>query len=171
MTLQVTVDFSEAVNWDVLDCSSVAVPLAAAVERCVSSVKDLLQFETEFHIRTESFIHSHIQSATISYLNRITVSCWSPITGFWVPDAPAEKIQEVINKKSRNVNGYLSGCDEVWLLMIETGSPSSYYEGFEKLNKLRFKSGFTRTLIGRIPNGEVVELMTQSAPNSPESPA
>jgi hypothetical protein len=86
-----------------------------------------------------------------------------------VPDAPMETIQGIINRKDKNLQGYLSGCDEVWLLLLETGSPSSYYDGFEQLNERTFTSGFARTLIGRIPNGEVIELRTQSTFNSPES--
>ena len=77
-----------------------------------------------------------------------------------MPDAPADLIQSIINRKSKNIKGYLSGCDEVWVLLLETGSPSSYYDGFENLKEIIFASGFTRTLIGRIPNGEVVELLT-----------
>jgi hypothetical protein len=86
--------------------------------------------------------------------------CWSPDTTFWVPGVPIEKIQKIINRKNQNVTGYLKGCDEVWLLILETGSPSSYFDHFDKLKETIFVSGFARTLIGRISKGELLTLET-----------
>ncbi|SFQ04818.1 hypothetical protein [Hymenobacter arizonensis] len=163
LPLHVTVDFSESGNWKNLERKQVAGLLADVVKRCVLAVKDLPESQTEFTIRTEAFVHPCIHSVSIFFLSRLTVPCWTPITTFWVPDAPLEKIQEIINRKSKNVNGYLTGCDEVWLLMLETGSPSSYYDHFEKLQEVAFDSGFARTLIGRISKGELVTLQTKRA--------
>ncbi len=171
MPLHVSVFFAESANWQKINRQQVASFVTDIVTSSISKVKEFAQHKSHFSIRKDRLNHSHIRSIGISFSNKLTIPCWSPITSFMVPDAPIETIQDIINRKSRNLQGYLSGCDEVWLLMLETGSPSSYYDGFEKLGEFTFTSGFARTLIGRIPNGEVVELLTQPIPNSPESPA
>ncbi|PJJ60429.1 hypothetical protein [Hymenobacter chitinivorans] len=158
LPLQVTVGFSEAVDWSALNRKPIAAFLAGIIESSVLAVKDLPQNQAQFDIRIESFIHSHIHSVGIFYLDRLTTPCWSPITSFWVPDAPVAKIQEIITRKSNNISGYLTGCDEVWLLILETGSPSSYFDRFEKLQDTIFESGFARTVIGRISKGDLIEL-------------
>lgn len=160
MPLHVSVSFAESANWQKLNRQHVASFVTDIVIRSISEVKELAQFKSHFSIRKDRLNHSHIRSIGISFSNKLTVPCWSPITSFMVPDAPIEVIQNIINRKSKNIRGYLSGCDEVWLLMLETGSPSSYYDGYEKLERHKFISGFTRTLIGRVPNGEVVALET-----------
>ncbi|GAA3982891.1 hypothetical protein [Hymenobacter antarcticus] len=162
LPLQVTVDFFEAVNWRNLDRKSVAALVAEAVGTCVLEVKEMPQYQIHFDVTIDSFIHSHIRGISVFYLDTLTQPCWSPITTFWVPDAPFEKIQEIINRKNKNVSGYLAGCDEVWLLMLETGSPSSSFHRFEKLQELAFASAFTRTLIGRVSKGELLTLPTKS---------
>ncbi|WP_310393388.1 hypothetical protein [Hymenobacter sp.] len=169
MPLHVSVSFSESANWQKINRQQVASFVTDIVTSSISEVKEFAQYKPHFSIRKDRLSHSHIRSIGISFSNKLTVPCWSPITSFMVPDAPIEVIQNIINRKTKNIQGYLGGCDEVWLLLLETGSPSSYYDGFEKLNELTFTSEFARTLIGRIPNGEVVELRTQSATNSPES--
>ena len=161
LPLHVTVDFSESGNWRNLERKQVAILLADVIKRCVLGVKDLPGSQTEFTIRTEAFIHPCIHSVSIFFLNRLTVPCWTPITTFWVPSAPVEKIQEIINRKSKNVIGYLAGCDEVWLLLLETGSPSSYFDHYEKLQEVTFESDFSRTLIGRISKGDLLLLQTK----------
>ncbi|MCC3153156.1 hypothetical protein Q3A66_09855 [Hymenobacter sp. BT770] len=161
LPLQVTVDFVEAVNWRNIDRKSVAALVADAVGTCVLEVKEMPQYLAQFDVRIDTFIHSHIQHISVFYLDTLTQPCWSPITTFWVPEAPVEKIQEIINRKNKNVSGYLSGCDEVWLLLLETGSPSSYFDHYEKLQEATFESDFSRTLIGRISKGELVTLQTK----------
>lgn len=160
LPLHVTVVFSETENWRTLERRQVAEKLADTVKRCALAVKDLPESQVQFNVRTETFIHNSINSVSIFFLNRLTIPCWTPIASFWVPDVPVEKIQEVINRKSNKIAGYLSGCDEVWLLILETGSPSSYFDGFEKLQTTTFTTQFQRTLIGRIPTGELIELRT-----------
>ena len=118
------------------------------------------QNQQHFDVPIEKFIHSHIQSVGVFYLSKLKESCWSPRGSIWVPSVPVEKIQAIIDNKNKNVSGYLTGCDEVWLLMLETGSLSSYFDHFEKLQEIKFMSGFTRTLIGRIAGGNLVELQT-----------
>lgn len=162
LPLHVTVNFLELGNWKNLERRHVAILLADVVKRCVLGVKDLPESQAQFTIRTEAFIHPCIHSVNIFFLHRLTVPCWTPITSFWVPSAPVEKIQEIINRKSKNVNGYLTGCDEVWLLLLETGSPSSYFDHFEKLQEVIFESDFSRTLIGRISKAELLALQTKS---------
>ena len=162
LPLHVTVDFSASANWRNLERKNVAKLLANFVQRFVLGVKDLPDSQVQFTIRTEAFIHPCIHSVSIFFLNRLTVPCWTPITTFWVPNAPVEKIQEIINRKSKNVNGYLTGCDEVWLLLLETGSPSSYFDHLEKLQEATFESDFSRTLLGRISKGELLTLQTKS---------
>lgn len=171
MPLHVSVSFAESANWQKINRRQVASFVTDIVVRSISEVKELAQCKSHFSIRKDRLSHSHIQSISIFFSNKLTVACWSPVTSFMVPDAPIQTIQGIINRKGKNISGYISGCDEVWLLMLETGSPSSYYDGFEKLGELTFTSGFARTLIGRIPNGEVVELLTQPITNSPDSPA
>ena len=171
MPLHVSVSFAESANWQKINRQQIASFVTDIVIRSISEVKELAQYKSYFSIRKDRLSHDYIRSIGISFSDKLTISCWSPITSFMVPDAPIEIIQSIINRKSKNLHGYLKGCDEVWLLLLETGSPSSYYDGFDKLNERTFTSDFARTLIGRIPNGELVELQTQSTPNSPESPA
>ncbi len=161
LPLHVTVAFSTTADWRNLERKQAAKALADTVKRCVVEVKDLPESQTQFNIRTETVIHPCIQSVGVLFMDRLTIPCWTPITSFWVPDAPADKIQAIIDRKNQNISGYLRGCDEVWLLILEAGSPSSYYDGFEKLDETIFTSGFARTLIGRVPTGELVALPTQ----------
>ena len=160
MPLHVSVSFAESGNWQKINRLQVASFVTDVVIRSISEVKELAQYKSHFSIRKGRLNHSYIRSIGISFSNKLTIPCWSPITSFMVPDAPIEAIQNIINRKSKNIQGYLSGCDEVWLLMLETGSPSSYYDGYEKLEEHKFVSSFTRTVIGRVPNGEVVALET-----------
>lgn len=169
MPLHVSVSFAESANWQKINRRQVASFVTDIVMRAISEVKEFARYKSHFSIRKDRLNHSHIRSIGISYSNKLTIPCWSPITSFMVPEAPIGAIQNIINRKSKNISGYTSGCDEVWLLMLETGNPSSYYDGFEKLGECTFTSGFARTLIGRIPNGEVIELLTQPMSNSPES--
>ena len=158
--LHVSVAFAESANWQKINRQQVAAFVTDTVIRTVSEVKELAHYKSQFLILNDRLNHRYIRSIGITFSNKLAVPCWSPITSFVVPSAPVEAIQDIINRKSKNIQGYLIGCDEVWLLMLEIGSPSSYYDGFEKLDKHTFMSGFTRTLIGRVPNGEVVELQT-----------
>jgi hypothetical protein len=160
LPLHVTVDFVDSASWKKRECQQVAVFLADAIKHCVLQVKGLSQYQAQFDIGLDNIIHTHIQHVSIFYSSKLTIPCWSPITSFWVPNAPVEIIQTIINRKSKNVNGYLTGCDEVWLLMLETGSPSSYIDHFDKLKETSFVSGFARTLIGRISKGELITLET-----------
>ncbi|MBF9237714.1 hypothetical protein I2I05_09945 [Hymenobacter sp. BT683] len=169
MPLHVSVSFAESANWHKINRQQIASFVTDIVIRSISEVKELAQYKSYFSIRKDRLSHDYIRSIGISYSDKLTIPCWSPITSFMVPDAPVDTIQSIISRKSKNLQGYLSGCDEVWLLLLETGSPSSYYDGFDKLNEHTFTSSFSRTLIGRIPNGEVIELQTQSVTNSPES--
>ena len=169
MPLHISVSFDESANWHKINRKQVASFVTDIVIDAISEVKEFALHKSHFSIRKDMLSHSYIRSISISFSNILTVSCWSPITSFWIPEAPIEAIQNIINRKSKNINGYLSGCDEVWLLLLETGSPSSYYDRLDKLNDITFISGFTRTLIGRIPNGEVVELLTQPNSNLLES--
>jgi hypothetical protein len=169
MPLHVTVSFVETADWEQVERKQIATFLTEVVAGCILEAKELAQSNSHFTILKDRLHHSHIRRVGVSYSHRLTLPCWSPSIGFVVPDAPADLIQDIISHKSQKIGGYLSGCEEVWLLMLETGSPSSYYDGYEKLAKLTFTSGFARTLIGRIPNGEVVVLQTQQTLNSPES--
>ena len=160
LPLHVRVTFAEADNWKNLERKKVSALLAGAIVCCVEEAKAMLQNQQCFDIPIEKFIHSHIQSVGVFYLSQLTDSCWSPRCSIWVPSVPVEKIQTIIDDKSKNVSGYLTGCDEVWLLMLETGSPSSYFDHFDKLQEVKFASSFARTLIGRIAGGNLVELQT-----------
>jgi hypothetical protein len=161
LPLHVTVSFEEVANWKQLNRRQIAHFIASNVMRFVAQIRSLPQYETQFDFHLDDIAHSHIQSIDIFYLDRLTMPCWSPLASFWVPSVPIEKIQKVINRKSKNVTGYLKGCDEVWLLIIETGSPSSYFEHFDKLKENTFASDFSRTLIGRISKGELLVLETK----------
>jgi hypothetical protein len=161
LPLHVTVSFEEVANWKQHNRRQIAHFIASNVMRFVAQVRSLPQYETQFDFHLDDVAHSHIQGIDIFYLNRLTIPCYESSTSFVVPSVSIEKIQEVINRKSQNVTGYLKGCDEVWLLIIETGSPSSYFEHFDKLKEDNFASGFSRTLIGRISKGELLVLETK----------
>lgn len=170
MPLQVTVSFVEAANWKQVGRQQIASFLTDLVVDCLPEAELLSTSNSHFNIIKDRLHHSHIRRIDVFYSHLLTVPCWSPSTGFVVPDAPVNLIQSIINRKGKNIQGYRSGCDQVWLLILEIGSPSSYYGGFEKLDEVKFISGFTRTLIGQIPNGKVVELLTQPTFDSPLSP-
>jgi hypothetical protein len=160
LPLHVTVSFEEAANWKQLNRRQIASFISSNVTDIVMQMRSLPQYKTQFDLRLDDIAHSHIQSIRIFYLDRLTMPCWSPDTTFWVSGVPIEKIQEIINRKNQNVTGYLKGCDEVWLLILETGSPSSYFDHFDKLKETSFVSGFARILIGRISKGELLTLET-----------
>lgn len=162
LPLHVRVTFAEADNWKNLERNKVAALLAEAVRCCVEEAKVMPQNQQYFDVSIEKFIHSHIQSVGVFYLSQLTDSCWSPRGSIWVPSVPVEKIRTIIDDKSKNLSGYLTGCDEVWLLMLETGSLPSCFDHFEKLQDVKFASGFARILIGRIIGGNLVELQTNS---------
>ncbi|NVO86426.1 hypothetical protein [Hymenobacter terrestris] len=161
LPLQITVDFVETADWLKLNRRHVADFLAKTIEQSVLAAKGIPQNQLQFDLRVDQSGHPHIQSIGIFYLDRLTQSCWSPITSFWVPNVPAQVVQKIIHRKSRNIGGYMTGCDDVWLLMLETGSPSSYFDGFEKLEAVSFTSAFARTMIGRISKGELIMLHTE----------
>jgi len=161
MPLHVTVDFIESANWKSLNRERVASFLATTISQWVQKLKDIPQYQSQFDIQTDGLDHEYIQQMIVSYSSKWIMPCWSPIEGFVVPQAPTQIIQDIICRKTKNFTGYLTGCDEVWLLIIETGSPSSYYEHYNELQKVEFESGFARTLIGRISKGELLELRTK----------
>jgi len=161
LPLHVSISFNESANWKQLDRRQIADFLANTIIDSVSEIRNLPQYQATFTIRLNNVINSYVQSITVFYLQQITNSCWSPITSFWVPKLPIEKIQKVINRKNKNISGYLQGCDEVWLLILETGSPSSYFDRFDTLKEITFASNFARTLIGRISRGELLTLQTE----------
>jgi hypothetical protein len=161
LPLHVTVGFSQAINQKGLRIQQLGQQLADIVWRFVEPRKGLAAYQEQFYFQIDCHTNDYFHDVGIFYLNRITAACWSPIMSFWVPTAPTDSIQEIIRRKSRNVPGYLTGCDEVWLLIFETGSPSSYFSYYEQLRGNFFDSTFSRTLIGRIANEELVELRTK----------
>ncbi|WBO86212.1 hypothetical protein [Hymenobacter yonginensis] len=158
--LHVSVDFVESVDWKRVDRKQAAVYLANCVEQQIKHLISNLARQSQFDICINDVGHTHIQGFSLFYLDRLTESCWSPITSFWVPEISSETVQAIIQRKSNNVGGYLTGCEEVWLLILETGSPSSYFGSFEKLVSNSFISSFSKTLIGRVSKGEIIELKT-----------
>lgn len=159
--LHVSISFNESANWNKLERNQIALFLTETVALCLPEISHMAQSNSQFVIRRNRLLHSYIRSVDILYSSKLTIPCWSPITSFMVPNAPADAIQQIIKRKSNNVGGYMMGCDEVWLLLLETGSPSSYYDEFEKLQEITFTSAFAKTFIGRIPTGELLVLPTK----------
>jgi hypothetical protein len=162
LPLHVAVSFEERASWKKRDCEQVSIFLAEAVNQLVLNARDSPHYQTQFDIVLEDIEHTHISRISVLYLKQLTIPCWSPLGRFWVPNAPVEELQKIIRKKTQNVDGYLSGCDEVWLLILETGAQSSYFSNFEKLLLHTFESGFAKTMIGRISKGELLMLKTTS---------
>lgn len=160
LPLHVAVSFENRASWKKRDCEQVSIFLANAVSQLVVKAKDLPEYQTQFDVVLEDIEHSHISGINVLYLKQLTIPCWSPLGGFWVPNAPVEELQKIIRRKTQNVEGYLSGCDEVWLLILETGAQSSYFSNFEKLLLNTFESGFAKTMIGRVSKGELLMLKT-----------
>jgi hypothetical protein len=161
--LHVTVNFVDEASWKRRECQQVAVFLADTVCQLVLEAKELPQFADHFDISEQDIEHTHICGVSILYSAYLTIPCWSQISSFWVPSAPLENIQAIISRKTKNIKGYKLGCEEVWLLILETGSQSSYFEHFDKLQAYVFESDFAKTLIGRISKGEVLVLNTKSS--------
>jgi hypothetical protein len=160
LPIHVTVSFEDRASWKKRDCEQVSVFLSNTVAQLVGKAKNLPQYQTQFDIVLENIEHTHINRISILYLKQLTISCWSPLGGFWVPNAAVEEVQKIISKKNQNIDGYLSGCNEVWLLILETGAQSSYFSNFEKLLPHTFGSGFAKTMIGRVSKGELLMLRT-----------
>lgn len=160
LPLHVAVSFEDRASWKKRDCEQVSIFLANAVSQLVVKAKDLPEYQTQFDVVLGDIEHPHISRLSVFYLKQLTIPCWSPKGGFWVPNAPVEELQKIIRRKTQNVEGYLSGCDEVWLLILETGAQSSYFSNFEKLLPRTFESGFARTMIGRVSKGELLMLKT-----------
>jgi hypothetical protein len=160
LPIHVAVSFENRASWKKRDCEQVSVFLSNTVAQLVGKAKNLPQYQTQFDIVLENIEHTHINRISILYLKQLTISCWSPLGGFWVPNAPVEEVQKIISKKNQNIDGYLSGCNEVWLLILETGAQSSYFSNFEKLLPHTFGSGFAKTMIGRVSKGELLMLRT-----------
>lgn len=160
LPLHVAVSFEDKASWKKRDCEQVSIFLADAVSQLVVKAKGLPQYQTQFDIVAEDVEHTHINRISVFYLEKLTIPCWAPQGGFWVPNAPVEEVQKIIKKKNQRVDGYISGCDEVWLLILETGAPSSYFGNFEKLQPHIFESGFAKTMIGRVSKGELLILKT-----------
>jgi hypothetical protein len=160
LPLHVAVSFEDRASWKKRDCEQVSVFLSNIVTQLVGKAKNSPQYQTQFDIVLENIEHAHINRISVLYLKQLTIPCWSPLGGFWVPNAPVEEVQKIISKKNQNIDGYLSGCDEVWLLILETGAQSSYFSNFEKLLPHTFGSGFAKTMIGRVSKGELLMLRT-----------
>ncbi|RZJ57388.1 MAG: hypothetical protein EOO55_03515 [Hymenobacter sp.] len=160
LPLHVAVSFNDEASWKKRDCEQVSGFLADAVSQLVLNSKALLHHQTQFDIVSEEIDHTYINRISVFYLEQLTVPCWSRLGSFWVPNAPIEEVQKIIRKKNQRVNGYVSGCDEAWLLILETGAPSSYFSNFEELQLHTFDSGFTKTMIGRVSKGELLILKT-----------
>ncbi|RZK35160.1 MAG: hypothetical protein EOO61_12370 [Hymenobacter sp.] len=158
LPLHVAVSFEDRASWKKRDCKQVSVFLANTVTQLIVNAKHLPQYQTQFEVVLEDIEHTHITRISVLYLKQLTIPCWSPQGGFWVPNAPVEEVQKIIRKKTQNVDGYLSGCDDVWLLILETGAQSSYFSNFEKLLPHTFESGFAKTMIGRVSKGELMTL-------------
>lgn len=160
LPLHVAVSFIDGASWRKRDCQRVSIFLADAVSQLILKIKDVPQYQTQFNIAVDDFEHTHISGVSVFYSKQLTVPCWTPLGSFWVPNAPVEQVQRIIERKNNNINGYMSGCDEVWLLLIETGSPYSYFDRFDKLQAYVFNSDFAKTMIGRISKGELIKLNT-----------
>lgn len=160
LPLHVAVSFEDRAIWKKRDCEQMSVFLSNIVTQLVGKAKNLPQYQTQFDIVLENIEHTHINRISVLYLKQLTIPCWSPLGGFWVPNAPVEEVQKIISKKNQNIDGYLSGCDEVWLLILETGAQSSYFSNFEKLLPHTFGSGFAKIMIGRVSKGELLMLRT-----------
>jgi hypothetical protein len=160
LPLHIAVSFEDRASWKKRDCERVSIFLADVVGQLVLKAKDLPQHQTQFDIVSEDIEHTHINRVSVFYLKQLNMPCWSSLGSFWVPNAPVEEVQNIIRKKNKKADGYLSGCDEVWLLILETGAPSSYFSDFEKIQSHNFESNFTKTMIGRVSKGELLTLKT-----------
>ena len=160
LPLHVSVTFNKTANWDKPNRNQIAAFIAKTIIDSVSKNPELLQCQSTFGIRIDDIENQYICTIDIYYSHSLTIPCWTAITSFWVPNLPIDKVQNIIDRKNKNVTGYLRGCDEVWLLILETGSPSSYFDNFDDLQKATFQSSFSRTLIGRISKGELLTLQS-----------
>jgi len=160
LPIHVTTDFLDEACWERVNIEQVAAFLANKVVQYVSSNMDNIICENHFNIKIKKSESKYVDKIGVSYFEKISTSAWSPITGFCVPDISVSMIQNIIDRKNKHINGYLISCDEVWLLLTETGAPSSYFSDFEKLQPHTFESGFAKTMIGRVSKGELLMLKT-----------
>lgn len=158
LPLHVTVSFTDSLEDKGLKKKLVAEHLAEIIIHQISQIKDELKNQESFSINLNRLNNQYFHSISIFYLSKLTIPCWSPLNSFWVPELPHIYIQEVITQKSKKVKGYLSGCEEVWLLILENGSPSSYFDNYENVESIVFESAFSKTIIGRIPQEDLINL-------------
>lgn len=158
LPLQVSITFAETANWGKLNRNQIANFIATTVINSVLKINNLAQYPSTFDIKIDNIENPYIYTIDIFYSQPLTIPCWTALTSCWVPSLPIEKIKEIINRKNKNVSGYLKDCDEVWLLILEIGSPSSPFDNCNKLQKVTFHSSFARTLLGRISKGELITI-------------
>lgn len=163
LPLNVAVSFVDGASWKKRDCEQVSIFLADAVSKLVLEVKDLPQYRIKFDAVKEDVAHTHVTGIGVSYLKQVTNPCWCSHEGFYVPDVSFENIEKIIKKKNKNVSGYMLDCDEVWLLIIETGAQSSYFDHFEDVQSHVFESIFKKIMIGRYSKGSLLTIRVQSA--------
>lgn len=86
---------------------------------------------------------------------------WGPTEAYMVPHLPAEVVRERVSAKERHLKGYLSKCNEIWLLMVlDTGVSSNHFEVDEELLANRFSTSFSKLFLFRAFHSELFELET-----------
>jgi len=84
---------------------------------------------------------------------------WVPAHTLMVPHLSVDSVKERIYLKERQIQSYLSKCDEVWLLLVlDTGVPSNHFVIDEDLLATEFRSLFSKIFLFRTFHSELFEL-------------
>ncbi|MBI2968626.1 MAG: hypothetical protein HYY40_12570 [Bacteroidetes bacterium] len=90
---------------------------------------------------------SRIEFITITYYGKIKKSNWECGMGMLVPNPCLDEIKKIIEKKNNRVGKYKRNYDEKWLLIVETGEPSSIYDDYSDICNYQYESNFDRIFV------------------------
>lgn len=69
---------------------------------------------------------------------------WNCMRAGWFPTLTPEELQNTIKAKEHNIEGYRAFCEELWLLIVSEGDPSSFIELSQGTTDHQYLTGFDR---------------------------
>jgi hypothetical protein len=132
--------------------SKLADALAAAIEQNIPQVGSWSE------ITWDSLQEPLLSAVSYITIRRITNDLWHSARAGWFPAVHSPEIQEKINGKDKRTDGYKFHCDEVWLLIMATGSPASWCELHPASQQAVYFSRFKRVFFVSDAPAAVAEL-------------
>lgn len=99
-----------------------------------------------------------IEFITVWHFSRLEKSIWQCGKGMCIPNPLLDDIKKIIDKKNKLIGTYKKNYDLKWLLIVETGEPSSMYDDYTDICNYQYKSNFDRIFVLRYWSNTFIEL-------------